>query len=418
MVWPMNLKIFLKQYIKMFAQNCMLPIWYRVCCRRPVIPGLIVFADAHHDGRPENMELLYRQLEELNQSGAAKVSGKKSTARQKRFILEEIYLDYQNHSPAAVLRHMFAFMKLYAQADCVVICDNFLPVASCKKRKGTRVIQLWHACGAFKKFGYDTADDIPSNYRGNVFKNTDLVTVSAEACVQPFASAMRLPETCVRPLGVSRTDVYFQKKWQEECRREFYGKYPEAKGKKVVLWAPTFRGNPGAPELIGLDLKKLQEQLGEEWLVLSRVHPHMHEKYKETDCPIMTERLFPVIDVLIGDYSSLIFEYLLFDRPLVLYVPDLREYQEKRGFYLEFQEIPGFRVKKEEALPMAVQQEYLAYRQENTYNKVQSDEMRIFRKQREQFLETYMGSCDGHATDRIVEYVLRLHDWQRKSGRK
>lgn len=409
MVWLMNLKIFLKQYIKMFAQNCMLPLWYRVCCRRPVIPGLIVFADAHHDGRPENMELLYRQLEELNQSGQAKVPGKKSTARQKRFILEETYLDYQNHSPTAVLRHMFAFMKLYAQADCVVICDNFLPVASCKKRKGTRVIQLWHACGAFKKFGYDTADDIPSNYRGNVFKNTDLVTVSAKACVKPFASAMRLPETCVRPLGVSRTDVYFQKKWQEECRREFYGKYPEAKGKKVVLWAPTFRGNPGAPELIDLDLKKLQEQLGEEWLVLSRVHPHMHEKYKETDCPIMTERLFPVIDVLIGDYSSLIFEYLLFDRPLVLYVPDLREYQEKRGFYLEFQEIPGFRVKKEEALPMAVQQEYLAYRQENTYNKVQSDEVRIFRKQREQFLETYMESCDGHATDRIVEYVLRLH---------
>lgn len=382
----------------MFAQTCMLPLWYRVCCWRPVIPGLIVFADAHHDGRPENMELLYRQLEELHQSGAA------------RLILEETYLDYQNHSPAAVLCHMFTFMKLYAQADCVVICDNFLPVASCKKRKRTRVVQLWHACGAFKKFGYDTADDIPSNYRGNVFKNIDLVTVSAKACVKPFASAMRLSETCVRPLGVSRTDVYFQKKWQEECRGEFYGKYPEAKGKKVVLWAPTFRGNPGAPELIDLDLKKLQEQLGEEWLVLSRVHPHMHEKYKETDCPIMTERLFPVIDVLIGDYSSLIFEYLLFDRPLVLYVPDLREYQEKRGFYLEFQEIPGFRVKKEEALPMAVRQEYLAYRQENTYNKVRTDEMRIFRKQREQFLETYMENCDGHATDRIVEYVLRLHD--------
>lgn len=383
----MNLKLLLKQYIKMFSQNLMLPLWYRVCCLRPVAPGLVVFADAHHDVRPENMELLYQRLKKEN------------------FNVKELYLDYQKHSPMAVLRHMFGFMRMYAQAETVIICDNFLPVASCRKRKKTRVIQLWHACGAFKKFGYDTTDDIPKNYRGNVFKNIDLVTVSAEKCVKPFASAMKLPEANVQPLGVSRTDVYFDKKWQQDCRREFYEKYPEAKGKKIVLWAPTFRGNPGKPELIDLDLKKLQQQLGEEWLVISRVHPHMHERYKETDCSIVTERLFPVIDVLIADYSSLIFEYLLFDRPLVMYVPDLAEYRKKRGFYLEFSEIPGYRVKKEEALPMAVQQEYLAYQQEKNYNKVQLDEMRAFRKRREQFLECYMSGCDGQATERILEYI-------------
>ena len=394
----MNLKLLLKQYIKMFSQNLMLPLWYRVCCFRPVTPGLVVFADAHHDSRPENMELLYQRL-----ANVGTISKKKKEAAG--LEIKELYLDYQKHSPAAVLKHMFTFMKAYAQAETVVICDNFLPVASCRKRKKTRVIQLWHACGAFKKFGYDTADDIPKNYRGNVFKNIDLVTVSAEKCVKPFASAMKLPEANVQPLGVSRTDVYFDKEWQQDCRREFYEKYPEAKGKKIVLWAPTFRGNPGKPELIDLDLKKLQQQLGEEWLVLSRVHPHMHERYKETDCSIVTERLFPVIDVLIADYSSLIFEYLLFDRPLVMYVPDLAEYRKKRGFYLEFSEIPGYRVKKEEALPMAVQQEYLAYQQEKNYNKVQLDEMRAFRKRREQFLECYMSGCDGQATERILEYI-------------
>lgn len=385
----MNLKIHIKQYIKMFSQNLMLPLWYRVCCCRPVMPGLVVFADAHHDRRPENMELLYRRLRQ-----------------ECELTIKELYLDYQKNSPAAVLKNMFTFMKLYARAETVIICDNFLPVASCRKRKTTKVVQLWHACGAFKKFGYDTIDDIPKNYRGNVFKNIDLVTVSAPKCVQPFASAMRLPEICVQPLGVSRTDVYFDKHWQEDCYREFYEWYPQAKGKKIVLWAPTFRGNPGCPELIDLDLGKLQQQLGEEWLVLSRVHPHMHEQYKETDCSIATERLFPVIDVLIADYSSLIFEYLLFDRPLVMYVPDLKEYQQNRGFYLDFSEIPGYRVKKEAALAMAVQQEYLAYRSEKNYNKVQIEENRMLRKRREQFLEDYMCGCDGQATGRIVEYIL------------
>lgn len=373
----------------MFSQNFVLPLWYYFYCRKPIISGLVVFADAHNNARPENMELLYQRL---------KV--------QKNVKIREIYLDYQKNSPTAVLKHMFAFMKLYAQAECVIICDNFLPVASCKKRKRTKVIQLWHACGAFKKFGYDTTDDIPKNYRGNVFKNIDLVTVSAQECVKPFASAMKLKEQCVKPLGVSRTDIYFRQEWQIQCQQQLYKIYPEAKKKKVVLWAPTFRGNPGKPELIELDLKKLQRQLGDEWLILTRVHPHMHERYKETDCPIPTEQLFPVIDVLIADYSSLIFEYLLFDKPLVMYVPDLTEYQEKRGFYLNFGEIPGYRVKKAEVLPMAVQQEYLVYQQEKIYNKVQSEEKRQMRKQREYFLERYMSSCDGHATDRIVEYIM------------
>lgn len=369
----MNFRLFIKQYIKMFSQNLMLPIWYWICCFRPVLPGLVVFADAHHDSRPENMELLYQRLRQ-----------------DSRIVIQELYMDYQKNSPVAVLKHMFSFMKLYAQAEIVIICDNFLPVASCKKRKHTKVIQLWHACGAFKKFGYDTADDIPKNYRGNVFKNINLVTVSAKACVRPFASAMRLSQDCVQPFGVSRTDVYFDKKWQEECQSKFYEKYPQAKGKKIVLWAPTFRGNPGTPELIKLDLERLQRYLGEKWMVLSRVHPHMHEQYKETDCSVMTEELFAVVDVLIADYSSLIFEYLLFDKPLVMYVPDLEEYQKSRGFYLNLAEIPGDQVSNEENLAAAIQQA----------------EKGAHRKQREQFLENYMSACDGHATERIAEYIL------------
>lgn len=377
----MNIKLQIKQYIKMFAQNCILPVCYNLYRRKPVIPGLVIFADAHHNSRPQNMQLLYEKLGGMQ--------------------IVEMYLDYQQAPPLTVLRHMLRFMKLYAQASCVVICDNFLPAASCRKRKETRVIQLWHACGALKRFGYDTSDDIPVQYHGNVFQNIDLVPVSSEKCVKPFASAMRLPAECVQPLGVSRTDVYFQDEWKEECRREFYHAYPEAQGKKIVLWAPTFRGNPGAPELPELNLKNLQERLGKDWLVLCRVHPHMHEQYKAMDCRISTERLFPVIDVLIADYSSLIFEFLLFHKPLVLYAPDLTEYQEKRGFYLDFNQIPGYLVIQEAELPEAVEKEYLAYHQGKIYNEIEKC------KERDSFVELYMSGCDGHSTDRIVDYMKK-----------
>ncbi|MDD3795788.1 MAG: CDP-glycerol glycerophosphotransferase family protein [Lachnospiraceae bacterium] len=390
----MNLKLFLKQYIKMFSQNCMLPVYYAGYAKKPVKPGLTVFADAHHDARPENMQLLYEALEQ-----------KKKENPELNLEIRELYLNYQKASPAAVLKAMFQFMKWYAQAGSVVICDNFLPAASCKKRKETKVVQLWHACGSFKKFGYDTEDDIPKQYHGNVFQNTDLVTVSAPGCVKPFASAMRLEEKNVQPIGVSRTDVYYSSDWKENCRREFYSLYPEAAGKRVILWAPTFRGNPGEPQLVKLNLQRLQQKLGDEWLVISHVHPHMHEQYKDTDCKMASERLFPVTDVLIADYSSLIYEYLLFDGTMVLYVPDLEEYQSKRGFYLDFDEIPGTKVFDEEELPEVIERQYENWKRYGA-DKSENRRGKSDPEKRKQFIQKYMSNCDGHATERIVEYIL------------
>ena len=78
---------------------------------------------------------------------------------------------------------MKSFMKGYAAAGYVYICSYFLPVSSCKKREETKVIQLWHSGGLLKKMGYDTGDDIPKYYKGNVTRNYDLVTVSSEVCI-------------------------------------------------------------------------------------------------------------------------------------------------------------------------------------------------------------------------------------------
>ena len=252
----MSFRFQIKQIIKQAVQNLVLPVCYRLFCRQKVDPNLVVFADAHHNSRPAAMELLYRRLK-----------------KEGSWKLREHYLDYGNAGAVTVARHSIGFMKLYARAGAVVICDNFLPAASCRKRQETKVIQLWHACGCYKKFGYDAADDIPENYHGgNVYRNADLVTVSGKAAVGPFSSAMRLPESCVQPLGVSRTDLYRSGSWAQKCKDRFYKKYPEAEGKKVVLWAPTFRGNAGDPENIFIDIGRLQEELGAEYLAVSYTH--------------------------------------------------------------------------------------------------------------------------------------------------
>ncbi len=70
--------------------------------------------------------------------------------------------------------------------------------------------------------------------------------------------------------------------------------------------------------------------------MICKVHPYIDRKSHLSDCPIPTERLLPVTDLMITDYSSVVFDYLIFKKTFVLFAPDLKEYQEKRGFYVEY----------------------------------------------------------------------------------
>ena len=456
----------LKQQAKMFSQNVYLPAVYDLhrCCK--VEQNLVIFADAHHDGRPEAMELLYRRL--------------KQSRVQPAYHIVEMYLDFGRAPKAEVMEYSTRFMKLYVRASVVVVCDNFLPVASCRKKRETMVVQLWHACGCYKKFGYDAKDDIPEGYHGDVYRNLSLVTVSAEAAVEPFSSAMHRTHGEVQALGVSRTDLYFSRKWRHRCIEAFRELYPDvyeetgagdgreegagdgseavagdgrqagagsvretgtrsAKGsgclrkrRKVVLWAPTFRGNAGQPGLLDLDTEKLQRQLGKEYLVLTRVHPHMKEARKavKNHCPIPTEQLYPVVDVLIADYSSLIYEYLLAAQiqnqqdlhdssgvhgGLVLYVPDLDAYMAQRGTYMDIHEIPGEIVKDADRLADAVRRAAGDDSPGLRTGESKADDggqaagwIADQAKKRNAFLKRYLSACDGQATARIAEKI-RAH---------
>lgn len=368
------LKFQIKQILKMAVQTVLLPVLYRLFCikNRKADRQFIVFADCHHNEMPENMAGVKKLLEK----GDYKIQG--------------YFVDYRSLTITKLLSEMLRFMELYSRARCVFICDNFLPVASCRKRKETIVVQLWHAAGALKKFGYDSADDIPGWYPGNVFKNYDLVTVSGKACVQPFASAMRLPAEKVKPLGISRTDRYFEPGYCEECHRQFYARCPDARNKRIALWAPTFRGRLTAPYVPGeAEIRKLSDLLGPEWMVLVKFHPHMHRRGDAVADSFSAEELLPVIDFLITDYSSIVFDYLLFEKPFAFFVPDLEQYVSKRGLYMPLEEFPGRITRNAEQLYQAIIEEW-------------DNEKYVHLQACRQF---YMEACDGKATKRILEEI-------------
>lgn len=366
-----------KQIIKMIFQQVILPIIYNIYAVKPVIPNTVVLADAHHDEIPFSMLAIKDEL-----------------MHHPELQITELYWNNSSCSVLGIFRNMTRFMKKYATAETVIICDNFLPAASCRKRKGTSVIQLWHACGAFKKFGYDTSADIPSYYKGNVLANCDLVTVSSQICVKPFSSAMRLPEKAVRPVGVSRTDLYFNDTFNQACRDHFFSQYPDAQGKKIVLWVPTFRGNPGVASVKGLDdILRARDQLKDTHYFIIKLHPHTQAHIEGSNCSISSEELLPVADIVITDYSSILFDAMIYKHPLVLFVPDLDEYLDNRGFYLDYNTLPGLRARNLEQLLQILTDEDLLH---SSVNKVYTD-----------FYDKYMASCDGHSTKRIMNYIKK-----------
>lgn len=357
----------------MCVQNILLPIVYKIYSRKPINNKLVVFADAHHQEIPYSMKLMKDKFDNTD------------------FQIEECYTDYQSKSYINVIYEMIKFIKLYAVAKYVFICDNFLPVSSCKKRKDTTVIQLWHAGGILKKFAYDTDDDIPNYYKGNVFKNYDIVTVSEECCIPIYERAMKLNKGVVKATGLSRTDLFFDDSYKQKCYELFYKKHPDAIGKKVVLWAPTFRGKANNPFILGKNyIDELQEKLGEEWYVLTKVHPHLDSKNHISNTNIPTEELLPIIDILITDYSSVIFDYILLSKPLILFVPDYEEYKQKRGFYIQLDSIPGRIVKDGKKLYEELINEY------NDFDKEKIVE----------FSKHYMGKCDGNSTQRLFDMII------------
>lgn len=370
-----NIKVIIRQYIKMAVQNILLPTVYCLLKPKQIEQGLIIFADAHNEQAPSSMAPLIKEVKRRN---------------NKKVV--EIYDDYQQISFHRLLMRMLYFMKYYARAEYVVICDNFLPVASCKKRKETTVIQLWHGCGAFKKFGYDTQGDIPAVYKGNVFRNYDIVTVSAPGCAPHFQSAMRLPKKVFQPFGVCRTDKYFKQSYNRSCRELFEQTHEQARGKKIVLWAPTFRGYPSDPKLEQYeDVVQMCKELPEDIFVIIKVHPHLIKKYPYDNSSLTTDQLLPVTDLLITDYSSIIFEYSIYQKPMLFYAPDMKEYGVERGFYLDYQKLPGTVVTEQEQLAGEVIRALEGQQGQTSQVKA--------------FYEQYMSACDGKVTKRLADRI-------------
>lgn len=300
-----------------------------------------------------------------------------------------------------------------------VFLNDACNVTSCiPLRKGTKIYQLWHACGAFKKFGMSTAELIFGDNRKSLerypnYGNLSYVTVSSPEVIWAYEEAMNLKDTKTQVVatGVSRTDVFYDQHFIEQSKAAVYSVCPAAENKKIILYAPTFRGRVAKAESPDcLDIPAMKRALGDEYVLLIKHHPFVKQPpVVPEDCTdfamdvtkiLEIDQLLCASDVCVSDYSSLIFEYSLFERPMIFFAYDLDDYFDWRGFYYNYDELtPGPVVKETE--------EIIDY--------IRHLDARFDQAQVHAFKEKFMSSCDGHATDRIMALVLNSANRSRRN---
>ena len=300
-----------------------------------------------------------------------------------------------------------------------VFLNDACNVTSCiPLRKGTKIYQLWHACGAFKKFGMSTAELIFGDNRKSLerypnYGNLSYVTVSSPEVIWAYEEAMNLKDTKTQVVatGVSRTDVFYDQHFIEQSKAAVYSVCPAAENKKIILYAPTFRGRVAKAESPDcLDIPAMKRALGDEYVLLIKHHPFVKQPpVVPEDCAdfamdvtksLEIDQLLCASDVCVSDYSSLIFEYSLFERPMIFVAYDLDDYFDWRGFYYNYDELtPGPVVKETE--------EIIDY--------IRHLDTRFDQAQVHAFKEKFMSSCDGHATDRIMALVLNSANRSRRN---
>ena len=291
-----------------------------------------------------------------------------------------------------------------ARSRVSIVDDYFLPMYVAKP-PGTTYLQVWHASGAFKRFGYGVLDKSFGQTselvaQRPIHTNYDTCLVSAMRFAPVYAEAFRAPlERFIASTGIPRTDVLFGER-RNAAERRVRARY-DLPAKRTILYAPTFRGDTStsARAPVTLDLALLQRELGEDHVLLLRQHPYVRAQgpldpalrgfvLDVSDHDDIHE-LMLVSDVLVTDYSSAIFEYSLLGRPMAFFAPDLADYEGERGFYFDYREgVPG---------PVFQATEDLAqWLRAGAFDLAQ-----VTRFRAEAF-----DVADGHATERFVDEVV------------
>ena len=358
---------------------------YEIFSMFPVKKNKLVFLSDSRKDLTGNFEYIYEELQKRKHN--FKISFHlKSSIKESKSIKETISL-----------AHSIATSKY-------ILLDDFYPlIYPLKIRENSELIQVWHAVGAFKTFGYSRVG-LPGGPKvtSKNHRNYTKVLVSSKNIIDKYAEGFGIEPSAIIPMGVPRTDLFFDNAKKQVIINRLHEELPFINGKKVILFAPTFRGNgqQSAYYPFGLiNFKKIYEEFKNEYVFLLKIHPFVQNKmeipneysdfyYDVSDYREINDLLL-ISDQLITDYSSVCFEYALLNKPMIFFSPDLKEYTNDRDFYYDYFEfIPG---------PFVVDTKMLI-------QELKNDSIDVERL--DNFKKYFFDDVDGQASKRFVDALI------------
>jgi CDP-glycerol glycerophosphotransferase len=360
---------------------------YRQRQRQPLDPNLAVFAAYWYRGYSCNPRAIYERARELapdvhgvwvvNTDGAASVPDG---------------VDY-------VMGGSPEYFDLIARASWFVNNVNF--PNNMVKRDG-QVHVMTHHGTPLKHMGFDlrtTPDGGERSGLPGLLKRCSRwdYSVSQNAFTTPIWERVYPTRYESLEVGYPRNDVLANATEEDVARvRERLGIEP---GQRTVLYTPTHREYQEEYVPV-LDLAQLADGLGEEWLVLARAHYfyeadeqmrelHRAGRLRDVSGHPSIEELCLAADVLVTDYSSIMFDYAVLDRPIVIHAPDWDEYRTRRGTYFDLMaEPPGL----------------IATSEAELFEALRSGEDAT--RERAEFRARFCYLDDGRAAERVVRRVF------------
>ena len=252
--------------------------------------------------------------------------------------------------------HMLRQMYHIATSEIVVLDTYCIAVSVLHQRKSLVVIQMWHALGAMKKFGYSILDKGEGTKRSlaeamRMHKNYTYIFSSSEFCCRFFAEAFHASMEQMVVMPLPRLDLLFDPEHIANVKKKILSQYPRLadKTKKTIVYAPTFRKEGGSFEEKELEAaaEKLAKSIDyERYNLVAKFHPLSDVKLQNEN--VIQDKTYSTIDfcqmadAVILDYSAVVFEISMLGKPMYFYAFDYDSYMEGRDVYIDFKKyVPG-----------------------------------------------------------------------------
>lgn len=292
--------------------------------------------------------------------------------------------------------------KKIAKADIILVDDHIPLFDWLTLDPKTKLVQLWHAGAGFKSSGYSRWGHKGCPSPVCCHRQYDYAVGVSSVIAEFHSEVFGINKEQILVTGMPRLDEFLNEDYRREKEKELYETYPACKGKKVILFAPTYRGLNRATayypyELIDFD--GLYDLCGEEYIVLFKMHPWVSssvpipEEYSDKFFDLNEYKnindLLYITDLLITDYSSNIFEFSLMHKPMLFFAFDEVQYAYSRGFHRDYEESVAGKICHtfDELLDAIRNKDF-------EFEKVQ------------QYVDKHFDYIDTGATDRVIDWFV------------